>query len=75
MIDMRGNPHDFDEWALLGNKGWSYKDCLPYFYKADSMMAAESARHYTVLRDAFLNAGYLMGYPVTDDQQDGKVGM
>ena len=74
MIYMRGNPHDFDEWALQGNKGWSFKDCLPYFNKADTMMAGEEARHETILKKAFLKAGYLMGYPVLTHQNSGQVG-
>ncbi|KAK0224315.1 GMC oxidoreductase [Armillaria fumosa] len=27
---------DFDEWNRLGASGWSYKDLLPYFLKAES---------------------------------------
>ena len=53
MIYMKGNPHDFDEWASLGNKGWSYKDCLPYFENLDQMMSPEGAGHTTILRDDF----------------------
>ena len=55
MIYMRGNPNDYDEWDRLGNKGWSFKDCLPYFEKLDKLMQPEFARHSTVLKDAFLN--------------------
>jgi len=28
---LRGWPSDFDEWAVLGNIGWSYADLLPTF--------------------------------------------
>ena len=28
---LRGAPADFDEWAALGNAGWSFEDVLPYF--------------------------------------------
>ena len=73
MIYMRGNPNDYDEWERLGNKGWSYKDCLPYFEKLDKLMSPEFARHSTLLKDAFLKAGKMMGYPVLDRQLLGQV--
>jgi choline dehydrogenase len=31
MVYMRGHPHDYDEWATLGNAGWSFREVLPYF--------------------------------------------
>src|SRR5690606_29432645 len=26
---------DYDEWAALGNEGWSWEECLPYFRKLE----------------------------------------
>ena len=31
MIHMRGQKEDWDHWAALGNRGWSWDDALPIF--------------------------------------------
>ncbi len=31
MAYVRGNRADYNDWAALGNKGWSYQEVLPYF--------------------------------------------
>ena len=36
MIYVRGQPEDFDHWAQLGNRGWSWEDLLPFFRKAEN---------------------------------------
>ncbi len=36
MAYVRGNKEDYNEWASLGNKGWSYEELLPYFKKSEN---------------------------------------
>jgi choline dehydrogenase len=36
MVFVRGQSQDFDHWAQLGNRGWSYQDVLPLFKKMES---------------------------------------
>ncbi len=36
MVFVRGQAQDFDIWAQLGNRGWSYDDVLPVFRAMES---------------------------------------
>ena len=36
MVYIRGNKHDYNNWAALGNEGWDYESLLPYFIKAEN---------------------------------------
>lgn len=45
MVYMRGLPHDFDDWAAMGNTGWGYRDVLPYFMRAEDHDTADPAYH------------------------------
>src|SRR3954452_182110 len=42
LIYIRGQPEDFDHWAQLGNRGWSWDDVLPYFKKTENWEGGES---------------------------------
>ena len=34
MVYVRGHASDYDRWAQLGNRGFSYSDVLPYFKRS-----------------------------------------
>ena len=36
MVFVRGQSQDFDHWAQLGNRGWSYQDVLPFFKRMET---------------------------------------
>jgi choline dehydrogenase len=35
LVYIRGQPEDYDHWAQLGNRGWTWDDCLPFFRAAE----------------------------------------
>ena len=35
MVYIRGQAQDYDHWAQLGNRGWSYQDVLPLFKRME----------------------------------------
>jgi choline dehydrogenase len=36
MVYVRGHARDFDQWEARGATGWGYRNCLPYFRKAET---------------------------------------
>ncbi len=42
---VRGQARDFDVWAQLGNRGWSYDDVLPYFRRAEDRSSGADDYH------------------------------
>lgn len=42
MTYMRGSRKDYDDWARLGNVGWSYRDVLPYFIRSEDNQQVNS---------------------------------
>ncbi|XP_046433468.1 glucose dehydrogenase [FAD, quinone]-like [Neodiprion fabricii] len=35
MIYLRGYKQDYDEWASMGNEGWSWEEVMPFFLKSE----------------------------------------
>jgi choline dehydrogenase len=80
MVYIRGHSTDYDDWAVLGNKGWSYEEVLPYFKKsekqergasyyhgADGHLGVSDGRSQNFLARAFVESGKTLGYKITDD--------
>jgi len=42
LVYIRGQPEDYDHWAQLGNRGWSWDDCLPLFRAAERWEGQEN---------------------------------
>jgi len=80
LVYIRGNPQDFERWASEGAAGWSYRDVLPYFIRAESRAEGATAyrggsgklqtRYGTLqnpLHAAWLAAAREAGYPLSED--------
>ncbi len=45
LIYVRGQPADYDHWAALGNRGWSWREVLPYFIRSEDNSRGASEYH------------------------------
>ncbi|VVC97936.1 unnamed protein product [Leptidea sinapis] len=68
MAYVRGNPADYDDWALAGNEGWSFSQVLPYFKYSEGNYDKDITRNknYHSTRGP-LDVGR---YPYVDDNVD-----
>ena len=41
LVFVRGQARDYDTWAQMGNRGWSYSDVLPFFKRLESYEGGE----------------------------------
>jgi choline dehydrogenase len=86
MIYVRGQAHDFDDWAAGGNDGWAWRDVLPYFRQLETHPGGDSEYHggkgpihISSMRgkthpicDSFLAACDELGYPRSPDFNGGQ---
>lgn len=54
MVHSRGNKRDYDDWAAMGNDGWSYNDVLPFFKKFEDNREPE-VRFDRILSNHMIN--------------------
>ena len=85
MLYIRGHANDYNQWAQLGNRGWSYDDVLPVFKDLENNMTLADAfhggtgelhvsepRYKSPLCQAFVRAAQETGLPYNPDF-NGKV--
>ena len=80
MIYVRGQRQDYDTWAQLGARGWSYDEVLPYFKKLENFEGDASelrgkggpvnivtVAERNELGEAFIKAASQAGFPFNPD--------
>jgi choline dehydrogenase len=67
MIQIRGQPEDFDAWAAQGADGWGWQQVLPYFEKSSECYSVEAIDQRSELVDAFIAGAGDLGVPRNDD--------
>jgi len=85
MLYVRGESRDYDGWAQLGNRGWSWDDVLPYFRKSENWEGSDAPwrgkggplnvrdqYEYAEITDALIAAAGECGYPRNPDYTCGK---
>ena len=80
MLFVRGNAADFDSWAQMGCRGWTWDECLPYFKQIERYapgdadlrgkhgpLLIEDYRTILPLTHRFVEAAQQVGFPFTPD--------
>jgi choline dehydrogenase len=79
-VFVRGNPLDYDAWAQMGCRGWSFQDVLPYFKRLENFEGGADAFRgsggplnisrgieHDRLLDAVISSAEWLGYPRNAD--------
>ena len=80
MVYTRGHRWDYEHWAELGNRGWSYAELLPLFRRGQHQERGPSDYHgvggplnvadlrqQSEISRVFVRAAGEVGYPLSDD--------
>jgi choline dehydrogenase len=81
MVYIRGQAQDYDHWAQLGNRGWSWQDVLPVFKKMENydggsdelrgrggpLRVTDTPRHKIPLLETMIEAANKIGLPFNPD--------
>jgi choline dehydrogenase len=80
LLYVRGQAADFNHWRQLGNAGWSFEDCLPFFKRAENQergaddlhgaggpLGVSDVRMQNQVCEAFRLAAIAAGVPPTTD--------
>ena len=80
MVYIRGHRSDYDQWASLGNPGWSFADVLPYFKRSennadfggeyhgkDGPLAVNNMRSDNPIQQTFLQAAQEAQFRIRED--------
>jgi choline dehydrogenase len=81
MVYSRGQAGDFDDWAALGNPGWSWAEVLPVYRRMEDhalgagpdhgaggpLHVSDISGHQHPLTDVYLQAGQQTGLPLSRD--------
>ncbi|MGV0820365.1 GMC family oxidoreductase [Martelella sp. AMO21009] len=80
LLYVRGQSSDYDRWAQMGNRGWSWEDVLPLFKRsenqergadefhgADGELSVSNMRLQRPICDAWVAAATAAGYPFNPD--------
>ncbi|XP_031846617.1 glucose dehydrogenase [FAD, quinone] isoform X2 [Nomia melanderi] len=68
MMYMRGHAKDYNNWAALGNQGWSWEEVLPYFLCSENNTEINRVGRKYHSTDGLLNVGRFPSRPdISDD--------